>query len=201
MALYLEGKKNRRVRQKIWQEVTSCDGLLWSREGDRSTAHCCSPAPALCTRTHTRRGRHQHFSKLINSLVSAAGSLSSRSPDSKGEMHALRRTLLCPHPLCQPLPWLCSVPKGQLQALKGRKGARCLWKAAVAVSSDGSQDTGAMPAPAAAAMQHVGPRLHAYKLVPYYGNGVAAKGEIMQEEGIKKSSAQGSVKISHSRSL
>lgn len=69
------------------------------------------------------------------------------------------------------------------------------------VISDGSQDTGAMPALAAAAMQHAGPGLHAYKLVLYYGNGVAAKGEIMREEGMEKSSAQGSVKISHSRSF
>lgn len=64
-----------------------------------------------------------------------------------------------------------------------------------------AQDTGAMPALAAAAMQHAGPRLRAYKLVLSYGNGVAAKGEIMREEGMEKSSAQGSVKISHCRSF
>lgn len=122
LALYLgEKKKKKRVRQKIWQKVTSCDGLLWSREGDRSTAHCCSPTPALCTRTHTRRGRHQHFSKLINSLVSAASSLSSRSPDSKGEMHALIRTLLCPHPCASPYRGCAWCPRDSCRFSEGTR--------------------------------------------------------------------------------
>lgn len=54
-------------------------------------------------------------------------------------------------------------------------------------------------------MQHLGLRLptapRASKLLLFCGNAAAVKGEIMREERMGKSSAQGSMKISHSRSL